>query len=161
MDKRSIVRRLEQALDFLEAGKVNDAMIILNFLIDKLTAVKDDTAELNKKLQHLMGWYLKLWNDKPPEALRFVTYKELLGKHFKELIQIYERNGETIDDLKTDYEEYRKKATAKKGTGGLLEFRLRLPKIKAMQGKKEDRWCLDNARGEDYYFQHIKSSKED
>ena len=155
MDKRSVLKNIDKAIKLLVSGEFGKALDVLLLLKIRLEEVQNKPS-LNKKLQHMIGWYLKLWNDKPPESLRFVTYKELLGKHLRELIIIYERNGEDIEALKKDYEEYREKSLLKKGTGGLLEFRIKLPKIKAAQGKKEDSWCLENARPKSYYLKNLE-----
>jgi len=157
---KTMLKRINKAIQYIMDYKFDKALDELLLLKTKLEEeLEKGDISFNRKLQHLMGWYLKLWENKPPESLRFISYKDILGKHFKELIQIYERNGESIDNLKQDYETYREKALAKKGAAGLLEFRMRLPKIKMLQGKRKDAWCLENARGDEYYEKQLKGGE--
>jgi len=156
--QKTILKKINKAIQYIMDYKFDKALDELLLLKTKLEEEleKGDT-NFNRKLQHLMGWYLKLWNDKPPEALRFITYKDIIGKHFKELILLYERNNETIDQLKQDYEEFRNRAISKKRNAGLLDFRISLPKIKLLQNvQNKDKWCLGNVRGKEYYQKAIK-----
>jgi hypothetical protein len=115
--KKTLIKELEKIKELLEVGEQTVALGEVERLLEKLKVEKPEDSSLGSKLQHLMGWYLKLWNGNPPEALRFLSYKDVLGRHFKDLIQIYERNGETIDDLKRDYEAFKEKAfSSGKGT---------------------------------------------
>jgi hypothetical protein len=94
-----------------------------------------------------MGWYLRLWENRPPESFRFTDYKFIIGKHLKELAEIYERNGESIEDLKRDYEAFK---NSRKDWNGILQFRQNLPNLKKAKGNE---WSsADNQRGKDYYL---------
>jgi len=117
--------------------------------------VKEGTD--GKELQHLMGWYLQLWNNKPPEMFKFSTkYKSIIAKHLKELIHIYKRNNEDAQQLKRDYESFRK---TRKEWNGLLNFRNQLPNIKNKQNRE---WTSsENSRGKDYYLEYIESLTKD
>lgn len=117
--------------------------------------VKEGTD--GKELQHLMGWYLQLWNNKPPEMFKFSTkYKSIIAKHLKELIHIYKRNNEDAQQLKRDYESFRK---SRKDWNGLLNFRNQLPNIKNKQSRE---WTSpENSRGKDYYLEYIESLTKD
>ncbi|MCI4453551.1 MAG: hypothetical protein JHC25_01220, partial [Thermodesulfobacterium sp.] len=109
---------------------------------------KEEDKEEGKKLQHLVGWYLRLWDNRPPEALRFVDYKTIIGKHLRELIQIYERNEEDIESLKKDYEAFKQ---SRRDWNGILQFRRELPNLKNAKGNE---WSSEeNRRGKDYYLQ--------
>jgi hypothetical protein len=152
--KKTLIKKLEKIRELLRAGELTTALEEVEILLEKLTVEKPEDSSLGSKLQHLMGWYLRIWNGNPPEALRFLSYRDVLGRHFKELIQIYERNGETIDDLKRDYEAFKEKAfSSGKSTCSLLEFRVKLPSIKKREEVSGDTWCVGNERGKDYYLE--------
>jgi|GEM_PF-840060 hypothetical protein len=154
--KKTLIKKLEKIRELLKVGDLATALAEVETLLEKLTLTveKPEDSSLARKLQHLMGWYLRIWDGNPPEALRFVSYRDVLGRHFKGLIQIYERNGETIDDLKRDYEAFKEKEfRSGKSACSLLEFRMKLPLIKKKEKTSEDTWCVGNERGKDYYLE--------
>ena len=140
-----IFKNLNTRQDYLKAIK---KLIQLQKKIEmQLQKEEQKSGDTGKKLQHLMGWYLKLWDNKPPEFLKFSNPKAIIGKHLKELIQIYERNGEDIEALKRDYERFLE--TWKKGNRGILHFRSILPALK--QNEPQKSWTSSEyERGTDY-----------
>jgi len=150
MTERQILKRLDRILELLMQKDIRGAFKVLMELKVRLEAEireEEEDKEEGKKLQHLMGWYLKLWDNRPPESLRFVDYKSIIGKHLRELAEIYERNGESIEDLKRDYEAFK---NSRKDWNGILQFRRELPNLKNAKGNE---WSsLDNQRGKDYYL---------
>jgi hypothetical protein len=161
MNNKQILKKVEKALKSLADGKVQDTISTLFELkvrlkeeIEKEESRKED----GKELQHLMGWYLQLWNEKPPEMFKFSTeYKAIIAKHLKELIHIYKRNNEDIEQLKRDYESFKKQ---RKEWNGLLNFRNQLPNIKNKPNSKE--WASpENSRGKDYYLKNWAKEDDD
>jgi len=150
MTERQILKKIEKALEALARRDIREAFKVLMELKARLEMEmkeEEEEKEDGKKLQHLMGWYLKLWDNRPPEALRFVDYKHIIGKHLKELLEIYERNGEDIESLKSDYEAFKQ---SRRDWNGILQFRQNLPNLKRANGKE---WSsTDNQRGKDYYL---------
>ena len=150
MRLKTVHKELTEILELLKKARTKEeylrAVKKLLGLKEKIEAelLKEEKPKENgKKLQHLMGWYKSLWNGKPPEYLKFSNPDAIIGKHLKELIQIYERNGEDIEALKKEYEQFLK--TWKRGNKGILHFRSALPEIK--QTKTE--W--GETRGREYY----------
>ncbi len=162
MRTKTILKELEEALMLLGQGSKEGYLKG----IDKLSKLKNRLAlkvqeeEKKKgdssKLRHLMGWYLNLWENKPPEALRFMQPNQIIGKHLKELIAIYEQNNEDIETLKKDYEEF--KRTWKTGDKGILHFRSLLPQIK--QKTKGFHMSPEAKRGVDYYLRQLENKEE-
>jgi hypothetical protein len=158
MTERQILKRLERALELIMQKDIRGALRVLMELKARLEAEireEEEGKEDGKKLRNLIGWYLSLWNHQPPESFRFTDYKYIIGKHLRELIQIYERNGESIEVLKRDYEAFK---NSRKDWNGILQFRQNLPNI-----KKADRseWSSpDNQRGKDYYLEGWVSEGE-
>ena len=150
MTEKQILKRVERAIELLMQKDVRGAFKVLMELKIRLEAeIMEEEEDKNegKKLQHLMGWYLRLWDNRPPEALRFIAFREIIGKHLKELMEIYERNGESIEDLKRDYEAFR---VSRHQWNGILQFRKELPNLKNAKGNE---WSSpENQRGKDYYL---------
>jgi hypothetical protein len=150
MTEKQILKKIDKALEFLMHKNIREALKVLMEIKVRLEAEireEEEDREEGKKLQHLMGWYLSIWNNQPPESFRFTDFKYIIGKHLKELAEIYERNGESVEDLKRDYEAFK---NSRKDWNGILQFRQNLPNIKANQGKE---WSsTDNQRGKDYYL---------
>ena len=161
MRTKTIVKEIETALDLLLKGTKEDYKKAIDKLISlrgrlKLKLEEEEKKKGNgKKLQHLMGWYLNLWDGKPPERLRFMNADKIIGKHLKELIAIYEQNGEDIEALKKDYENF--KNTWKSGDRGIMHFRSALPQIK----QKGFYMSPESRRGVDYYLKQLEESHED
>jgi hypothetical protein len=158
MTERQILKKIEKALEALARKDIREAFKVLMELKARLEmGMKEDEEARGegKKLQHLMGWYLSIWNNQPPESFRFTDYKYIIGKHLKELLEIYERNGEDIEALKRDYEAFK---NSRKDWNGILQFRQNLPNLKRVNGKE---WSSpDNQRGKDYYLQGWGEEKE-
>jgi hypothetical protein len=150
MTEKQILKKIDKALEALARRDIREVFRVLMELKVRLEAEireEEEEKEDGKKLQHLMGWYLKLWDNRPPEALRFVDFKHIIGKHLKELMEIYERNGEGIEELKRDYETFKQ---SRKDWNGILQFRQQLPNLKNAKGSE---WSsTDNQRGKDYYL---------
>jgi hypothetical protein len=150
MTERQILKKIEKVLELLTQKNIREAFKVLMELKVRLEAEireEEEDKEEGKKIQHLMGWYLKLWENRPPESLRFVDYKSIIGKHLRELAEIYERNGESIEDLKQDYEAFK---NSRRDWNGILQFRQQLPNLKNAKGNE---WSSpDNQRGKDYYL---------
>jgi len=150
MTEKQVLKKIEKVLELIMQKEIREAIKVLIDLKVKLEAEikeKNEGKEHGKKLKHLMGWYLSLWNHQPPESFRFTDYKLIIGKHLRELIQIYERNGEDIETLKRDYEVFK---SCRDRSNGILQFRMELPNIK---GTKAKEWSsAENQRGKDYYL---------
>jgi len=151
MTERQILKKIDRVLELLMRREMKEAFKVLMELKARLEAEireEEEDKEEGKKVQHLMGWYLKTWDNRPPESFRFTDYKYIIGKHLKELLLIYEKNGEDIESLKKDYEVFKK---SRKDWNGILQFRQNLPNLKRTNGKE---WSsTDNQRGKDYYLQ--------
>jgi hypothetical protein len=145
------LRKIERVLELIMQKDIRGALRTLLELKARLEAEireEEEKKENGKKLQHLMGWYLRLWNNRPPESFRFTDYKYIIGKHLKELLLIYERNGEDIEALKRDYEVFK---NSRKDWNGILQFRQQLPNLKNTKGNE---WSSEeNRRGKDYYLE--------
>ncbi len=150
MTEKQILKKVDRALELLMRKNIKEAFKILLELKARLEAEikeEEEGKEDGKKVRHLMGWYLSIWNNQPPESYRFTDFKYIIGKHLRELIQIYERNGESIEDLKRDYETFK---NSRKDWNGILQFRQQLPNIKNAKGNE---WSSpDNRRGKDFYL---------
>jgi hypothetical protein len=162
MNNKQILRKIEKALEFLWTGKKRDALYILLEIEARLKEEmekEESRKEDSKELQHLMGWYLQLWDEKPPEMFKFATeYKAIIAKHLRELIHIYKRNNEDIEQLKKDYENFKK---SKKEWNGLLNFRNQLPNIKGKPDSNKDWASPENRRGKDYYLKNWAKEDDD
>lgn len=158
MTEKQILKKIDKALALFMQKDIMGALRVLMELKTRLEMEmkeEEETKGEGKKLQHLMGWYLRLWDNRPPEALRFVDYKHIIGKHLKELAEIYERDGEDIEALKRDYEAFRQ---SRKDWNGILQFRQNLPSLKKAKGNE---WSSpDNQRGKDYYLKGWGEEKE-
>jgi hypothetical protein len=148
MTERQILKKIDRALELFAKRDFRGAFKVLMELKTRLEAeIREEEKEDGKKVQHLMGWYLRLWDNRPPESFRFTNFKYIIGKHLRELAEIYERNGEGIEDLKRDYEAFK---NSRKDWNGILQFRQQLPNLKNAKGNE---WSSpDNQRGKDYYL---------
>ena len=150
MTEKQILKKVERAIELLAQKNIREAFKVLMEIKVRLEAEirKEETEkEDGKKLQHLMGWYLKLWDNRPPESFRFTDYKYIIGKHLRELAEIYERNGEGVEELKRDYEAFKQ---SRREWNGILQFRRELPNLKNAKGSE---WSsTENQRGKDYYL---------
>jgi len=150
MTEKQILKKVERAIELLAQKNIREAFKVLMEIKVRLEAEirKEETEkEDGKKLQHLMGWYLKLWDNRPPESFRFTDYKYIIGKHLRELAEIYERNGEGVEELKRDYEAFKQ---SRQQWNGILQFRRELPNLKNAKGNE---WSSEeNQRGKDFYL---------
>lgn len=155
---RFIYRQLKEGLEAIRRAKTQEEyMKGIKKLLELQTKIeiklkKKEKENIGKKLQHLMGWYKSLWNGKPPEYFKFSNPDAIIGKHLKELIQIYEKNRENIETLKRDYEHFLE--TWKKGNRGILHFRSILPALK--QSKPKSWTSSEYERGIEYYQKLIE-----
>jgi hypothetical protein len=162
MNNKQLLKKVEKALKNLTDGKIQETINVLFELkvriteeIEKEERKKDDGREV----QYLMGWYLQLWNDKPPEMFRFTTeYKAIIAKHLRELMHIYKRNNESIEQLKKDYENFKR---TRKDWNGLLNFRNQLPNIKGKSNSNKDWASPENQRGKDFYLKDWATKDDD
>jgi hypothetical protein len=158
MTEKQILKRIERALELIMQKDIRGAVKVLMELkvrLEEEIREEEEGKEEGKKIQHLMGWYLRLWDNRPPESLRFVDFKHIIGKHLKELLGIYERNGESIEDLKRDYEAFK---STRHQWNGILQFRRELPNLKNAKGNE---WSSEeNRRGKDYYLEGWVSEGE-
>ncbi|ADO45302.1 conserved hypothetical protein [Hydrogenobacter thermophilus TK-6] len=158
MTEKQILKKIDKALALLMQKDIRGALRVLMELKTRLEMEmkeEEETKGEGKKLQHLMGWYISIWNNQPPESFRFTDYKYIIGKHLRELLEIYERNGEDIETLKRDYEAFK---NSRKDWNGILQFRQNLPNIKKAKGSE---WSSpENQRGKDYYLKGWGEEKE-
>jgi len=72
MNNRQILRKLEKFDELVEARKIKDAIDVIYELRARLQEEiekEEQRSDYARELQHLMGWYLQLWNQKPPRCL--------------------------------------------------------------------------------------------
>ena len=150
MRHETILKRL---IDIRNSKSGKEAKKKLDELIKGLEIYIEEKKKDKVDVRHLMGWYLQLWNNDPPEKLMSVKYQAVIGKHLKELVKIYQQNNESIEQLKADYEKF--KETQKKGSKGITQFRALLPAIKQAKNQtSKKQWTSpENERGLDYYLQ--------
>ncbi len=158
MTERQILKRIDRVLELLMQKDIRGAFKVLMELKARLEMEmkeEEEEKDYGKKLQHLMGWYLRLWDNRPPEALRFVDFKSIIAKHLRELLEIYERNGEDIESLKRDYEAFK---SSRREWNGILQFRQQLPNLKNAKGNE---WSSEeNRRGKDFYLKGWEAEEE-
>jgi hypothetical protein len=159
MTERQILKKVDKAIEMLMQKNIREAVKVLMELKTRLEMEmkeKETEKEDGKKLQHLMGWYLSIWNNQPPESYRFTDYKYIIGKHLRELMEIYERNGENIENLKRDYEAFKQ---SRQQWNGILQFRRELPNLKNAKGNE---WSSEeNQRGKDFYLKGWENEEEE
>ncbi len=156
MRHETILKRL---IEIRNAKSGKEAKTKLDKLIKGLQIYLEDKQKDKVDIRHLMGWYLNLWNNEPPEKLMSVKYQAIIGKHLKELVKIYQQNNESMEQLKADYEKF--KETQRKGSKGITQFRALLPAIKKSQKTPKKKWTSpENERGLDYYL-NIAQQEED
>ena len=150
---------LKKLIEIRNAKSGKEAKTKLDKLIKGLQIYLEDKQKDKVDIRHLMGWYLNLWNNEPPEKLMSVKYQAIIGKHLKELVKIYQQNNEFIEQLKADYEKF--KETQRKGSKGITQFRALLPAIKKSQKTQKKKWTSpENERGLDYYLKAVEQDEE-
>lgn len=119
---------LKKLIEIKEAKSGKEAKEKLDKLIRAMQICIEEKDKDKMDIRHLVGWYLKLWNNEPPEKLMSTKYESIIARHLKDLVKIYQQNSETVEQLKKDYENF--KNTQKKGSKGITQFRALLPAIK-------------------------------
>jgi len=151
MRHETILKRL---IDIRNSKSGKEAKKKLDELIKGLEVYIEEKKKDKVDIRHLMGWYLQLWNNEPPEKLMSVKYQAVIGKHLKELVKIYQQNNESIEQLKADYEKF--KETQKKGSKGITQFRALLPAIKQAKNQTKQWTSPENERGDDFYKKAVE-----
>jgi len=86
-----------------------EALVRLANLREKLrqkVEEKGGKTSKGKQIQGLLSWYLRVWNNNPPEYLRMAkkTANSAIAKNLKELLEVFEGNEEK---LKEEYLEFK------------------------------------------------------
>jgi len=102
--------------------------------------IKIDKEELKKGVRYLFASYLDLWKENPPEKLKSPNWKALLGRTFKQLIEIYEGDYRKLwKDYAEFFELYLQCKNSKSKwvkdcrffyDGSMLNFKKKLPEWK-------------------------------
>ncbi|ADU96003.1 hypothetical protein Theam_0029 [Thermovibrio ammonificans HB-1] len=159
----TVIKRLRLAMEHIAAGNVMAAFKVIQ---DTERSLREDLERKKSKsrepeVRELIAWYRELWNNEPPELLRFSDPWKVIARHFKDLIKIYRNNNLDTDTLRYEYEAFKdanpKLIGWKKkllGDRGIVQFRYVLPRWKGdTSGKK---WTTEeNERGLDHYLQKI------
>jgi len=164
MRHETILKRLKEIRDEKDGTK---AFKKLNKLIQaleyKLQEEKERKEKYGKAIQHLVGWYLKAWNNKPPESFGRTNYQAVIGKTFRELLIIYENNGLSTDDIKKEYQAFMEGHNIQNfllGDKSITRFKQILPQLKQLENKEKKvkkKWTSpENERGLDYYLKHLE-----
>jgi hypothetical protein len=152
MQTKTLLKRLKEIHDMLARGEFVRARKKMGELLEQVNyqLQKENEKEVDGKLlQHLMGWYLKLWENKPPEFYRYPKrHTDIIGRELKYLINLYQSLGKNIDELKAEYESFKKGTTKDKS----LSF-FRIYYLPAIDNRfKESRWTSKKfERGIDFY----------
>ena len=168
MRLETILKRLYEIKDAPDGNKAYQRLEkLIQTLEYKVQEEKERKEKYGKAIQHLVGWYLNLWNNTPPESYGRTNYKAVIGKIFRELLIIYENNNLKIEDLKKDYEKF------KEGTGiqnfllgdkSISRFKQVLPQLKQLEKKNKKtrkKWTSpENERGLDYYLKAVEQEEE-
>jgi len=123
-----------------------EALVRLANLREKLKAKveeKGGKTSKGKQIQGLLSWYLRVWNNNPPEYLRHSkkVANSAIAKNLKELLEVFEGNEEKF---KEEYLEF-KTANEKRlkweqrrllWDRGIFNFRKVLPKWKQLKEEK-------------------------
>lgn len=168
MRLETILKRLH---DIKNAPDGNKAYQKLEKLIQtleyKIAEEKERKEKYGKAVQHLVGWYLKAWNNKPPESFGRTNYQAVIGKTFRELLIIYENNGLSADDIKKEYQAFMEGNNIQNfllGDKSITRFKQVLPQLKQLEkkGKKvKKKWTSpENERGLDYYLKAVEQEEE-
>jgi len=160
MRKDTILRRIERSLELIESGKTEQVYRPLLQTAKEIKEAMGRKKEKEPKVRELIGWYLSLWDNEPPEILKYTEPMKVIGKHFKELVKIYRNNNLDVDDLKYEYQSFKEADTKligwkKKllGDRGIVQFRYVLPRWKGIPEQARKKWTTsENERGLDYYL---------
>jgi hypothetical protein len=109
---KTIYKEIDKIYSLFLSPKTSDrreALVRLSNLREKLKAKveeKEVKPSKGKQIQGLLGWYLRVWNGKPPEYLRHSpkVANGAIAKNLKELLEIYEGDE---NRLKEEYLEFK------------------------------------------------------
>jgi hypothetical protein len=157
----TVLKRIRTSVEYLENGELAKAYKLLKETEEKLTEdiEKKRNKKKNPEVKKLIEWYENLWNGEPPELLRFSEPRKVIGRHFKDLLKIYENNNLDVEVLKMEYEAF-KDANPKLigwkrkllGDRGIVQFKYVLPRWKGTTRTESKKWTTpENERGLDYY----------
>ena len=149
---KTIYKEIDKIYSLFLSSRPSDrkeALVRLANLREKLKAKieeKESKPSKGKRIQGLLGWYLRVWNGNPPEYLKHekATANRAIAKNLKELLGIYEGNEEA---LKRDYLEFKKfqkdrvKWELKRlwWDGGIFNFRKVLSRWKQLKEEGQKR----------------------
>ena len=161
---------LKKLLEIKKAKSGKEAKEKLDHLIQSIQfKIEEDRRKkekYGKAIQHLIGWYKQLWNNKPPESFGR-TDLAVVGKVFRELLIIYENNNLTVEDIKKDYENFLKGNKIPNfllGDKSITRFKSVLPQLKQLWEKstEQKKWTSpENERGLDYYLKAIQTDEDE
>lgn len=167
MRLETILKKLQEIENEKDGKKAREKLKELIKLLDfKIKKEIERKQKHGKAVQHLVGWYLQLWDSQPPESFGR-TDLAVVGKVFRELLIIYENKNLTIEELKKDYETFLKGNKIPNfliGDKSITRFKAVLPQLKQLWEKKTEtkKWTSpENERGLDYYLKAITDEDED
>ncbi|MEM3426721.1 hypothetical protein [Hydrogenobacter thermophilus] len=139
MRHETILKELDKILREPNPAKKKELFLSLRESLASYIQRKEELKEkYGRAVQHLIGWYLSLWNNKPPEALSRTKWQDTVGKVLRELVIIYERNNADIDEIKKDYESFKNSKGWLRGDGSITRFRSVLSQI-----KQQSKWVSE------------------
>ena len=161
----TLLKRIRTATEHIEKGEIVKAYRLLKETEERIKEdiKKKRDRQRNPQVKELILWYEKLWNGTPPEFLRFSEPRKVIGRHFKDLLKIYENNNLDIEVLKMEYEAF-KDANVKLigwkkkllGDRGIVQFKYVLPRWKGTTKTENKKWTTpENERGLDYYTSRV------
>ncbi len=168
MRHETILKRLKE-IESSKDGKTARKKLrqLIQTLEYKLQEEKKRKEKYGKAIQQLVGWYLKAWNNKPPESFGRTNYQAVIGKTFRELLIIYENNGLSADDIKKEYQAFMEGHGIQNfllGDKSITRFKQVLPQLKQLEnkGKKvKKKWTSpENERGLDYYINAAEQEED-
>ena len=155
MRLKTIYKEIDRIYQLFLSPKTSDrkeALVRLANLREKLrqkVEEKETKPSKGKKIQGLLSWYLRVWNNNPPEYLKHPKQvaNRAIAKNLKELLEIY---GGNENRLKEEYLEFknlqkdRVKWELKKlwWDGGIFNFRKVLSRWKQLkeEQKRTPKW---------------------
>ncbi len=146
MRLETILKKLQEIENEKDGKKAREKLKELIKLLDfKIKKEIERKQKHGKAVQHLVGWYLQLWDSQPPESFGRTEYLSVIGKTFRELLVIYENNGLTLEDIKKDYEVFRtsnKTPSFLLGDKSITRFRAVLPQLKQLSKEGIKKWTM-------------------
>jgi len=112
MRLKTIYKEIERIYQLFLSPKISDrkeALVRLANLREKLKAKveeKETKPSKGKQIQGLLSWYLRIWNNNPPEYLKHPKQvaNRAIAKNLKELLEIY---ADDESRLKEEYLEFK------------------------------------------------------